>query len=55
MASVMLPRRLHQQLLLPPLEVVPVAAVVDVKVATRVVSYSTHWQMHKTRQDKTIN
>lgn len=47
MASVMLPRRL-QQLPLPPLEVVPVAAVVDVKVATRVVSYSTHFQMHKT-------
>jgi hypothetical protein len=47
MASVMFPRR-PQQLLLQPLEVVPVAAVVDVKVATRVVSYSAHWQTHET-------
>lgn len=37
MASVMLPRR-PQLLLLLPLEVVLVAAVVDVKAATRVVS-----------------
>jgi hypothetical protein len=43
----MLPRKSHQ-LLLPPLEVVPVAAVVDVKVAMRVVSYSKHWLTNKT-------
>jgi hypothetical protein len=45
----MLPRKPHQlPLPLPPLEVVPVAAVVDVKVATKVVSYIKHWHTRKT-------
>lgn len=48
MANVMLPRSPQQLLLLPPLEVVPAAVVVDVKVATKVVSYSMHWQTYKT-------